>query len=90
MAVNHSGSGGVGVLLTASCSLWASTRCRPAFAFAIISELLQADGQPKMFGSDCISSATSSSSRNAASSASVGSKTSSNPEAGTMRAAPLL
>ena len=57
---------------------------------ATISGLARAGVEPKMSGSDCISSITSSSSKKAASSAAVGTKSSSNPKAGAVSAELLL
>ena len=62
----------------------------PTLTSATISGLARAGVEPKMSGSDCISSITSSSSKKAASSAAVGSKSSSNPKAGAVSAESLL
>eukprot|EP00964_Phaeocystis_antarctica_P009768 scaffold5316_cov67-Phaeocystis_antarctica.AAC.2 len=85
ISVNHSGSdsfasGGIGVILTASCSPWATTRCRATLTPVAISGLARAGRQPKVSCSACISSISSSSAMKAASSAAVISEPSSNPE----------
>eukprot|EP00964_Phaeocystis_antarctica_P052665 scaffold30850_cov73-Phaeocystis_antarctica.AAC.2 len=88
ISVSHLWSGGVasggvgGVLSTASCTLWATTRCRATLTPATISGLARAGGESKMSCSDCNSSTTSTSAMKADSSAAVGSEPSSNPEAG--------